>query len=658
MRRPFITVVGIAAAFVALLFVAAIVAVHTADVQTLTAPLAARIKAQTGRDLTIRGGISITPSLEPRIEVSDIALGNPAWASDPNLITAKRMDVELALLPLLRRKLDVRRVVLTDPVISLETDSSGRGNWEKHARGRGRPARATHAGSRRDTGRQRRHVRSRRGTLAAGLAVGALEIDNGVLTYRNGRTGAVTHVDIQHLELHARDPAAPVNAAFRGSIDGVAVALTGNAGPLATLLERREPYPLTAQGEVAGQATVVKARLVPADTGTQVRDIDLAVGNSRVTGSIVTTGTGAARSIAVTLASPRLSLRDLAALPAAAKAHASAPASSIATAAGSHVIPDAPLPLAALRDAQVSIEANVDELVLSDGQTARGVQLKAASARGKLQVTRLHAGVFGGAVDGSGALDVTAAPPVVDLRVTGRDLDAGQLLAAFGAAREVRDAKAAVHLQARSRGTSLHEWASTATGEASIVVGPGTIPFSAADKASTYAQIATAVSPFVRRGDAVALHCAVLRMPLADGMSSIYRSLAVETDHLALEGTGRIDLGRETLDLKLRPIVRQGAGLIAAEVPGGIRVHGGFRTPQVEIDRESYGGGGRAARRARRVGRTVCPRRRPGALRRERRRPVCDRAGHARARLPPAARAEEAVPITDIARSLGRLLSR
>jgi len=62
-RRPVLTVLGTAAAIVALLLVAAAIAVWSIDVNTLIAPVRDRVKATTGRDLAVNGGISLKLSL-------------------------------------------------------------------------------------------------------------------------------------------------------------------------------------------------------------------------------------------------------------------------------------------------------------------------------------------------------------------------------------------------------------------------------------------------------------------------------------------------------------------------------------------------------------------------------------------------------------------
>src|SRR5262249_21367503 len=150
----------------------------------------------------------------------------------------------VALLPLLQRRFDLVRLNLVEPVITLETNAEGKGNWEWSAPTGGAAGTPPNANA-----------------AALAVGVGDIEVTRGTLTYRDGATGSETHVAIDDLSIHARDPNQPVNAAFRGTIDGVSVALAGNLGPLATLAERRLPYPVMLQGDINGRKSTLVAKV-------------------------------------------------------------------------------------------------------------------------------------------------------------------------------------------------------------------------------------------------------------------------------------------------------------------------------------------------------------------------------------------------------------
>ena len=63
MRRTAFIILGATAAIVALLLIGAAIAIKTLDPNRFVAPLAARVKAATGRELAVRGPIDIKVSL-------------------------------------------------------------------------------------------------------------------------------------------------------------------------------------------------------------------------------------------------------------------------------------------------------------------------------------------------------------------------------------------------------------------------------------------------------------------------------------------------------------------------------------------------------------------------------------------------------------------
>ncbi|MFC7539484.1 hypothetical protein ACFQU2_08465 [Siccirubricoccus deserti] len=58
-----------------------------------------------------------------------MALANMPSGSRPEMLRMRRAEVELALLPLLSRRVEVRRLVLVAPDLLLETDKAGQPNW-------------------------------------------------------------------------------------------------------------------------------------------------------------------------------------------------------------------------------------------------------------------------------------------------------------------------------------------------------------------------------------------------------------------------------------------------------------------------------------------------------------------------------------------------
>jgi hypothetical protein len=562
--RTFVTILGIAGGIVLLLLLGVAIAVWAIDPNEFVGPLQARIKAATGRDVTIGGGIELKLGLEPKLVAKDVRMGNAPWARTPDMVTAKSVEVEVALLPLLRRRFELLRFNLIEPRIALETNAQGRGNWELTAT----PGAAGAPGA--DSG-------------ATTLSIGNLAITRGELTYRDGATGSETHVVIDELALSARDAQSPVNAEFRGKIDGIAVALTGNLGPLATLADRRLPYPVAVQGDVGGKKASAAAKVRRADGLVELQDIDVTSGASNVKGRVEIREAGPRATWTVDLASPSLAVDDLPLPRAAAPATKKAPVGTSGTAR--FLFSDMALPFEALRKNNAKGEVTIGRLTLTGGRPLDRIHVQFTLRDGKLDVPAFQASALGGTVSGSLSIDAShGQAPAIALSVDGHALDLAAVLAMAGVAREVRGGKTEVAIDVTMRGDSPRKWASGVGGRVRATVGPATLVNAKLDPALAFDRLAQAVNPFRAVDPSTELRCAVIRLPLAGGVAQIDRAIAVETKQADISASGTLDFRNETLDLSIRPRIRQGIRVEIPQIAEIVRFRGTFTTPTVAVD--------------------------------------------------------------------------
>ena len=94
-----------------------------------------RIKAETGREVAIDGGLSLAVLPSPRFAVNGVRIANIEGATAAQFARFKSLSIRVRLMPLLSGRIEVESVELIDPVIELEKLADGRVNWEI-----GRPA--------------------------------------------------------------------------------------------------------------------------------------------------------------------------------------------------------------------------------------------------------------------------------------------------------------------------------------------------------------------------------------------------------------------------------------------------------------------------------------------------------------------------------------
>ena len=564
MPRAVWVILGVAAALVALLLLGVAVVVATVDPNRFVAPLAERIKAATGRDLTVSGPVDFKVSLQPKVVLDGVAFDNAPWSKTRRMLTAKRIEAQIALLPLLARRFEIVQFKLVDPMITLETDAGGRGNWEFGPPAANAPAASSAAAA---------------ATQAFGVA--SLEIENGTLTFRNGATGKVTDASIERMTLHARDMQAPVAVDFRGKVDGVAVALSGDLGPADKWLRQQWPYPVALKGEIDGQSAKVTTKVAKAGGTTTLDDLALEYGALAAAGRIRVISAGATTRYEVDLDVPSLSLAEISAKPGPQQK----PAAGAATPAAHWVIPDAPLPLAALAGLDSAGSITLGEVKLRNGERLQRIGIQFASHKGSFDARLTIGSMLGGTLRGSLEIEASHADaPAVHLTLDGQDLDLPAVAAAAGIKRDIKGGKVRASVDVSARGATPHRLASMMSGTILFVSGPASLGRSAIPGESALAALVGALDPLRAVDGATELRCAVFRLPLADGVAHVDRSIAMETGNVAASASGGIDFRNETLDLSVRPQIRKGVKIDVSQFASLVRVRGRFDQPTVAID--------------------------------------------------------------------------
>jgi uncharacterized protein involved in outer membrane biogenesis len=208
------------------------------DADALRPRLVAAVENATGRRFTV-GSMRLALSLSPTVELRDVALANAPGGSRPEMLTARRVTVQAALLPLLSRRLEVARVEVEEPDLLLETDAEGRGNWQF------RPAEAQPAPDAPPRPGEPQAPRDR-----PVLAVDRLLVERARLTWRDGAAGTTELVEVPALRA-AAPLAGPTTAEGQVALRGGVVAFTAQAGALSAF-GGPAPFPFRGTVEVAG----------------------------------------------------------------------------------------------------------------------------------------------------------------------------------------------------------------------------------------------------------------------------------------------------------------------------------------------------------------------------------------------------------------------
>jgi AsmA protein len=179
------------------LLIAALAAPFVIPTSTYESRLIDAVHRATGRELSIKGGVSL--SLFPHLELRarDAALANAPDGKAPALATIDDLRVRLAVLPLLSGTVAIDEFVLVNPAIHLEIDRNGRPNWQ--FAGPADAAAPAHRGAGSgaatpDTGRGA-PPETGGGAPVRDLRFGDIRLTGGTVTFDDARTGRTQRVE-------------------------------------------------------------------------------------------------------------------------------------------------------------------------------------------------------------------------------------------------------------------------------------------------------------------------------------------------------------------------------------------------------------------------------------------------------------------------------
>ena len=197
------------------------------DVNKYKPEIEKMVSDTTQRPFSIGDDLGFTLFPWAGVALSDIRLGNPTGFAEKDFVTAKSFEVRLKLLPLISKKIEVKRLVLNEPRIVLVKNKTGAVNWEF-------PAAATEPAKKSDAPSDKAPSG---GLPISSLVVNDLAIKNGVVIFMD--QAANSRQELSAINLTVKDVSMdnPVKIAFSAQLDNKPVSLDGSVGPLGNVMQ-------------------------------------------------------------------------------------------------------------------------------------------------------------------------------------------------------------------------------------------------------------------------------------------------------------------------------------------------------------------------------------------------------------------------------------
>ena len=222
-------IIGIVVGILVLVIALLLIVPQFIDIQKYKPEIEKQAEQATGRPFSIGGDLRLSLFPWAVIGLSDVHLGNPPGYKEKDLLYVKSFDVEVKLLPLISKDVQVKRFSVDGLRLNLEKNKQGRGNWE----GIGKTLDKAPPAPPKDTARQPEEKTQGVFPLKA-LEVGEFAVKNASFLYLDQGTGEKKEISGLTLTLQDVSLERPIRLMLTALLDNQPLSIEGSLGPVGT----------------------------------------------------------------------------------------------------------------------------------------------------------------------------------------------------------------------------------------------------------------------------------------------------------------------------------------------------------------------------------------------------------------------------------------
>ncbi len=176
-----------------------------------------KVEEATGYKVSWAGDIGISLLPLPHVTVNEAIVSNGAQ----KILTIKKADVSVELMPLLQKKIQISNVELDQPDVSLIVDAAGRQTWMTDK-----------LQQQKDTAETPENEATPKQKADQQVTLDKLKITNGHIVYKDMSKGAVQEVSNLNTDLRIKSLKGPFDIKANLNYNGNDIALKGNTGEM------------------------------------------------------------------------------------------------------------------------------------------------------------------------------------------------------------------------------------------------------------------------------------------------------------------------------------------------------------------------------------------------------------------------------------------
>lgn len=571
------------------------------DWNWLRGPLSRFASARLHRPVEIQGNLRVHPwSLHPTATLEGLRVGQPSWASG-DMAKVDKIAVQISLLPLFKGQAILDELRIEKPDVVLLRRADGQANWTFSTDKPNKPTKLP--------------------------AIRHLVIDQGALRYNDDVKHIVFSGQISSNETASGEGRGRFSLVGKGTLNKADFSAQVNGGPLLNVSPSR-PYPFDAKVDAGQTHVLAKGQITkPFDLGRFTTSLDVTgpdmnqiydltglafpntppyhisgqlsrqeylyrvtgltgrVGDSDINGALSVDTKTKRPYLKADLNSRRLDFDDLAAMfGGAPKSGAGETASAGEKAVGAkmaaqrRLFPDATLQTERIRsmDADVVYRAAT---INAPGLPLKKVSLTMALKGGILTASPLTFTLPQGTIAGKVRLDASKATPVTNADLTVKGARIQDFVPLQSAGRPAIEGGLAGHAVLVGSGNSVHKAASTADGTVNVVIPQGQMRQAFAELLGINAGRGL-ILLLSKNPEGTPVRCAVAQFTVKNGLMQA-KQIVFDTGVVVAYGSGSINLGSETMDLRLEGKSKQPRVL---RVMAPITLQGPLVAPKPGVD--------------------------------------------------------------------------
>jgi uncharacterized protein involved in outer membrane biogenesis len=518
----------------------------------LTKLLSSSVKTATGRDLKITGPVSL--SFFPVISVSaeGVSLSNASWASDSDMLTLKRIDLNIKTLPLLSKRIEVGSLKLAGLELFLQKNGAGKANWDFSTDASGGPSAANN-----DAGRS---------PVSDNLiSVDSISIADAYIQYQDP-SNAISSYQIRRLSLAESGDKTVVFLAIK--LQEQALELSGKTGSLSRLLKQwnvsSTQFPLDLNLTMNGKSMMIKGEVIKNQKTLPAINLTL---NSKVF------------DWPVLGASPNHPLLAVSGAKSAVVLHqAQKPQPK-------YLFSNESIPFDLLPQAKGEIIMNIGELNLPKRKPIENLQATLQLNGNVIDIPNLRFEMGKGSADLQIKLSgLDTSTPVLAAKGATKDFTLESLLARLDPGSKVSGGGMKMAFDVKTSGSSLHQMASNSNGKIQLSINQARMGTNFLNDAGDFVvTLLDSMNPLRKKTSETVLECAVAYLPINNGQINIAKSVGIETDRLDAALAGSINLKTEAINLTIDPKEKSGI-TTGLDLTGMVKMGGTLADPKVGIN--------------------------------------------------------------------------